>query len=180
MRAELEESKQKAMKELENAKREVEMQLDSQKSAYETEIQQLGSNLEEHKLALEEMNRKKKELELEKELLASEIETNNKLRRIEIEDSGISISPYKSNFLQELEEILNGTTADAETALTVKTSIDAMKTGGVSLHEIQLLVREATERCRDVGVNYVSVHLSFFAILLIKEIYIIDVLCTNT
>ncbi|XP_031778628.1 kinesin-like protein KIF14 isoform X4 [Nasonia vitripennis] len=154
LRAELEESKQKAMKELENAKREVEMQLDSQKSAYETEIQRLGSNLEEHKLALEEMNRKKKELELEKLLLASEIETNNKLRRLEIEDSGISVSPYKSNFLQELEEILNGTTADAETALTVKTSIDAMKTGGVSLHEIQLLVREATERCRDVGVNY--------------------------
>jgi kinesin family protein 14 len=156
LRAELEESKQKAMKELENAKREVEMQLHSQKSAYEDEIKQLGSNLEEQKSALEEMNRKKKELEREKELLASEIETNNKIRRLEIEDSEISISPYKSNFLQELEEILNETTADAQIALTVKTSIDAMKTGGVSLHEIQLLVREATERCREVGVNYVS------------------------
>ncbi|XP_011493839.1 PREDICTED: kinesin-like protein KIF14 [Ceratosolen solmsi marchali] len=154
LRAELEESKQKAMKELENAKREVEMQLDFQKSAYEDEIKQLGCSLEEQKSALEEMNRKKKELEREKELLASEIETNNKIRRLEIEDSEISISTYKSNFLQELEEILNETTADVQTALTVKTSIDAMKTGGVSLHEIQLLVREATGRCREVGVNY--------------------------
>lgn len=161
MRAELEESKQKAMKELENAKREVEMQLDSQKSAYECEIKQLGFNLAEQKVALEEVNRKKKELEREKELLVSEIETNNKIRRLEIEDSGISISPYKTNFLHELEEILNETTADAETALTVKTSMDAMKTGGVSLHEIQLLVREATERCRDVGVNYVSKSIFF-------------------
>ena len=145
------------MKELENAKREVEMQLDSQKSVYECEIKQLGSNLEQHKMALEEMNRKKKELEREKELLASEIETNNKIRRLEIEDSGINITPYKSNFLQELEELLNETTAGIETALSVKTSIDAMKTGGVSLHEIQLLVREATETCREVGVNYVSI-----------------------
>lgn len=156
LRAELEECKQKAIKELENAKREVEMQMDSQKSAYECEIKQLDSNLQKHKLALEEMNRKRKELEHEKELLASEIETNNKIRRLEIEDSGISISPYKTNFLQELEEILNEKTAEVETALSVKTSLDAMKTGGVSLHEIQLLVREATERCREVGVNYVG------------------------
>ncbi|KAJ8680905.1 hypothetical protein QAD02_016692 [Eretmocerus hayati] len=154
LRAELEESKRKAMKELENAKREVEIQLDSQKSAYESEIKKLGSNLEEHKKELEEMNRKKKQLEREKELLASEIETNNKIRKLEIEDAGVSLSPYKSNFLQELQEILNETTTDAETALTIKTSKDAMKTGGVSLHEIQLLVREATARCRDVGVNY--------------------------
>lgn len=161
------------MKELENAKREVEMQLDSQKSVYENEIKQLGFNLEEQKLALEEMNNKKKELEREKELLVSEIEVNNKIRRLEVEDSGICISPYKSNFLQELEDILNGTTADAETALTVKTSIEAMKTGGVSLHEIQMLVREATERCRDVGVNYVS-------IIIISILSIFDNLTLNS
>ncbi|XP_014214321.1 kinesin-like protein KIF14 isoform X3 [Copidosoma floridanum] len=154
LRVELEESKQKAKKELENAKREVEMQLELQKSAYECEIKQLGSNLEQQKLELEEANKKKKELEREKELLASEIETSNKIRRLEIEDSGINISPYKSNFIQELEGLLNETTADVETALSVKTSIDAMKIGGVSPHEIQLLVREATETCRDVGVNY--------------------------
>ncbi|XP_058804738.1 kinesin-like protein KIF14 isoform X2 [Phymastichus coffea] len=154
LRAELEESKRKAMKELENAKKEVEMQLDSQKSTYESKIKQLDYNLEKHKLALEETNRKKKELERENELLASEIETNNKIRSLEVEGSGINIAPYKSNFLKELEEILNETTADVETALSVQTSIEAMKVGGVSLHEIQLLVREATERCRDVGVNY--------------------------
>lgn len=145
------------MKELENAKKEVEMQMDSQKCTYESKIKQLDSNLEKQKLALEETNRKKKELERQNELLASEIETNNKIRKLEIDDSGINISPFKTNFLQELEEILNETTADVEMALSVKTSIEAMKVGGVSLHEIQLLVREATERCRDVGVNYVSV-----------------------
>uniref|UniRef100_A0ABD2W0C7 Kinesin motor domain-containing protein n=1 Tax=Trichogramma kaykai TaxID=54128 RepID=A0ABD2W0C7_9HYME len=154
LRAELEESKQKAMKELENAKREVEMQLDSQKLQYEKEIEKLGSNLEEQKQALEDLNRKKMELEREKDLLASEIETNNKIRRIEIEDSGIAITPYRTNFLQELEEILNGTTANVHTALSIKTSMEAMKTGGISLHEIQLLVREATQTCREVGVNY--------------------------
>lgn len=159
---ELEESKRKAMKELENAKQEVEMQLESQKSAYESEIKQLGSNLEQQKLALEEANKIKKELEREKELLAFEIEANNKIKKLEIDDSQLNVSPYKSNFIQELEELLNETTADAETALTVKTSIDAMKTGGVSLHEIQLLVREATERCRDVGVNYVSFFFFFY------------------
>lgn len=144
------------MKELENAKREVEMQLDSQKCAYESEIKKLGNNLEVQKRALDEMNTKKKELEHEKELLANEIEFHNKIRRREIEDTGRVVSPYKTNFLQEIEDILNVTTANAEAALSVKTSNEAMKTGGVSLHEIQLLVREATETCRDVGVNYVS------------------------
>ena len=156
LRAELEDSKQKAMKELENAKKEVELQLDSQKCAYESEIKKLGNNLEEQKKALEEVKRKKKELEQEKHLLAAEIEINNKIKSLEKGISEESICPYKTNFLQDLEDLLNETTADAEAALSVKTSLEAMKTGGVSLHEIQLLVREATERCREVGVNYVS------------------------
>ena len=165
LRAELEDSKQKAMKELENTRREVEKQLDSQKSAYENEIKQLGSNLEEHKLALEEVNRRKRELEREKELLASEVETSKKLRKMEDVDC-LNISRYESDFMQKLEEILNEKTADAETALSIKTSMDAMKTGGVSLHELQLLVREATERCRDVGVNYVSLLVICFLMII--------------
>ena len=154
------------MKELENAKKEVEMQLDSQKLAYESEIKKLGHNLEEQKQALEEVNKKKKELEKEKQLLANELE----LERFRSEECEKNISPYKTDFLEKLEEILNEKTADIETALTVKTSIDAMKTGGVSLHEIQLLVREATERCRDVGVNYVRKN-HFISISLAFSLY---------
>ncbi|XP_015184259.1 PREDICTED: kinesin-like protein KIF14 [Polistes dominula] len=154
LRAELEESKQKAIKELENAKREVELQLGSQKSTYEHKIEVLGSTLEEQKLALEEINRRKQELELEKEMLANEIEINNKIREIQQVESQSNVSPYKSNFLQDLECILNETTADFESALKMKCSADTIKAGGISLHEMQILVREATERCREVGINY--------------------------
>lgn len=155
LRAELEESKQKAIEELESAKQEVEMQLGSQKLSYERKIEILGSTVEEQKLALQQIHRKKKELELEKELLASEVETNNRLKRIQSEEKRVSIPPYQSTFLQELESILNEKTADAEFALKMKTSAGAIHDGGISLHEMQILVREATERCREVGINYV-------------------------
>ncbi|KAK2578701.1 hypothetical protein KPH14_011668 [Odynerus spinipes] len=154
LRAELEESKQKAIKELENAKLEVELQLGSQKSTYERKIEVLGSTLEEHKIALEEINRRKQELELEKEILTSEIETNNRIRKVQQVEAKTNVSPYKSNFLQELESILNETTADLESALKIQISRDTIKAGGISLHEMQVLVREATERCKEVGINY--------------------------
>ncbi|XP_076685162.1 kinesin family member nebbish isoform X2 [Andrena cerasifolii] len=154
LRAELEESKQKAIEELESAKQEVEMQLGSQKLSYERKIEILGSTVEEQKLALQQIHRKKKELELEKELLASEVETNNRLKQIQSEQKRVSVVPYQSTFLQELESILNEKTADAEFALKMKTSAGAILDGGISLHEMQILVREATERCREVGINY--------------------------
>ncbi|EFN88098.1 Kinesin-like protein KIF14 [Harpegnathos saltator] len=154
LRAELEESKQKAIKELENAKREVELQLGSQKSTYERKIEVLGSTLEEQKHALEQINRRKKELELEKELLVTEVETNNKIKKIQLEQSHAKLSPYKSNFLQELEKILNEKTADIEVALKMKLSKEAMNTGGISLHEMQIFVKEATQRCKEFGFDY--------------------------
>ncbi|XP_032677493.1 kinesin-like protein KIF14 isoform X2 [Odontomachus brunneus] len=155
LRAELEESKQKAIKELENAKREVELQLGSQKSTYERKIEVLGSTLEEQKHVLEQINKRKKELELEKELLVTEVETNNRIKKIQLEQSHhTKLSPYKSNFLQELENILNEKTADIESALKMKLSKDAMNAGGVSLHEMQILVKEATQRCKEVGFGF--------------------------
>ncbi|XP_076247461.1 kinesin family member nebbish [Calliopsis andreniformis] len=154
LRNELEESKQKAIKELENAKREVEVQLGSQKLSYERKIEVLGSTVEEQKLALTQINKRKKELELEKELLVNEVEINNRLRQIQLEQEGVTVVPYKSNFLQELESILNEKTADAEFALKMTASKEAINEGGISLHEMQILVREATERCREVGLNY--------------------------
>ncbi|XP_066582753.1 kinesin-like protein KIF14 isoform X3 [Prorops nasuta] len=154
LKGELEESKRKAIIELENAKREVEMQLGSQKSIYERKIEMLGSTLEEQKLALEEINRKKQELELEKEFLATELKANNKIRKIQLEETKITLSPYKSNFLQELESILNEKTADVEIALKTNITKDSIYAGGVSLHEMQMLVREATERCREFGLKY--------------------------
>lgn len=159
MRAELEESKQKAIKELENAKREIETQLNAQKCSYEQEIKALGTSLEQQKIALEKTNQQKRELEIEKDLLASEVERNNRMKEL-LDNSRIHVTPYKSNFLQELQSILAENTAEVESALRMKLSDEAIKAGGVSLHEMQLLVREATERCRDVGVNYVSIFYS--------------------
>ncbi|XP_031365434.1 kinesin-like protein KIF14 isoform X2 [Apis dorsata] len=154
LRAELEESKQKAIKELENAKREIEMQLGTQKLSYERKIEILDSTVQEQKLALEQIHQKKKELELEKELLANEIEANNRLKQIQFDQNKVNITPYKSNFLQELESILNERTANVEFALKMKASEEAISDGGISLHEMQILVREATERCKEVGINY--------------------------
>ncbi|XP_072754631.1 kinesin-like protein KIF14 isoform X1 [Anoplolepis gracilipes] len=154
LRAELEESKQKAIKELENAKREVELQLGLQKSTYEHKIEILGSTLEEQQHALEQINRRKKELELEKELLVTEVETNNKLKKIQLEESHVKFSPYKSNFWQELENILNEKTADIESALKTKLDQKAITAGGISLHEMHILVKEATQRCKEAGYNY--------------------------
>ncbi|XP_050463013.1 kinesin-like protein KIF14 isoform X1 [Cataglyphis hispanica] len=154
LRAELEESKQKAIKELENAKREVELQLGSQKSAYEHKIEILGSTVEEQKHALQQINQQKKELELEKQLLVTEMETNNKIKKIQMEQSHARLSPYKSNFLQELENILNERTADIENALKTKLDQKAITAGGISLHEMQILVKEASQRCKEAGFNY--------------------------
>ncbi|KAL6422349.1 hypothetical protein ACFW04_010595 [Cataglyphis niger] len=154
LRAELEESKQKAIKELENAKREVELQLGSQKSAYEHKIEILGSTVEEQKHTLQQINQQKKELELEKQLLVTEMETNNKIKKIQMEQSHVRLSPYKSNFLQELENILNERTADIENALKTKLDQKAITAGGISLHEMQILVKEATQRCKEAGFNY--------------------------
>ncbi|XP_033325976.2 kinesin family member nebbish [Megalopta genalis] len=154
LRAELEESKQKAIKELEYAKREVELQLGSQKQSYERKIEMLDSTVEEQKLALQQIHKKKKELELEKELLANEVEISNRLKLIQSEQKKVTVAPYKSNFLEELENILSEKTADAEYALKMTASTEAINGGGITLHEMQLLVREATERCKEVGLNY--------------------------
>ncbi|XP_076281129.1 kinesin family member nebbish isoform X2 [Lasioglossum baleicum] len=154
LRAELEESKQKAIKELENAKHEVEMQLGSQKQSYERKIEMLGSTVEEQKQALEQIHQKKKELELEKEKLVNEVEISNRLKQMQCEQKKVTVSPYQSNFLEELENILSEQAADAEYALKMKASTDAIHDGGITLHEMQLFVREATERCKEVGLNY--------------------------
>lgn len=152
----MEESKQKAIKELEDAKREVELQLCSQKSNYENKIQYLSSTVEKQKEALEKINRRKEELELEKELLATEVETNNKIKKLELEENKAMLSPYKSNFLEELVKILNDTTANAENVLKTKISVGPITAGGIRLHEMQVLVKEATQRCKEGGFNYVS------------------------
>ena len=133
------------------------MQLGSQKLSYERKIEILGSTVQEQKVALEQIHQRKKELELEKELLENEVEANNRLKQIQLNQKRVNVTPYKSNFLQELESILNERTADAEFALKMKASVEAITDGGNSLHETQILVREATERCKEVGINYVSI-----------------------
>lgn len=157
---ELEESKQKAIKELEIAKKEVEMQMGSQKCNYEREIKLLGTTLQEHKEALDVINKRKRELEIEKEVLSYQIQENNRKKNNVPNNDNVHVSPYKTNFLLELEKLLNETTADVESVLSsVASSKEAITSGGMSLHEMQLLVREAAERCRDIGLNYVSLNL---------------------
>ncbi|KAL0121742.1 hypothetical protein PUN28_006901 [Cardiocondyla obscurior] len=152
LRAELEESKQKAIRELENAKREVEFQLGSQKSKYEQKIQFLDTTVKEQQHTLKQIDHRKKELELEKELLSKEVEMNNKIKKMQLEQSHARLTPYKSNFLQELESILNEKAADIENAL--KTNGEMITAGGISLHEMQILVKEATQRCKEAGCDY--------------------------
>ncbi|XP_011882553.1 PREDICTED: kinesin-like protein KIF14 isoform X2 [Vollenhovia emeryi] len=154
LRAELEESKQKAIKELESAKREVELQLGSQKSQYEQKIKFLDITLKEQQHTLEQIDHRKKELELEKELLCKEVEANNKIKKMQLEQSHAKLTPYKTNFLQELESILNEKAADIENALKMKLNGDTITAGGVSLHEMQILVKEATQRCKEAGYDF--------------------------
>ncbi|XP_011304411.1 kinesin-like protein KIF14 [Fopius arisanus] len=141
LRKELEESKQKAIKELENAKREIELQLGSQKLNYEMEIKSLGSTLEQQKKALVEVTRMKRELEIEKEMLTREIERNSSEKM----PDASRVSPYRSNFLDELEKVLTETSHHPQEHDT---------RDRITLHEMQLLVREAKERSRDIGLNY--------------------------
>ncbi|XP_024876232.1 kinesin-like protein KIF14 [Temnothorax curvispinosus] len=154
LRAELEESKQKAIKELENAKREVELQLGSQKSKYEQKIKFLDTTLKEQQHTLEQIDHRKKELELERELLSKEVEINNKIKKMQLEQSHARLTPYKSNFLQELESILNEKAADIENALKTKLNGETITAGGISLHEMQILVKEATQRCKEAGFDF--------------------------
>lgn len=112
--------------------------------------------MKEQQHTLEQINHRKKELELEKELLCKEVETNNKIKKMELEKSHAKLTPYRSNFLQELESILNEKAADIENALKMKINGETIIAGGVGLHEMQILVKEATQRCKEAGYDYVS------------------------
>jgi kinesin family protein 14 len=97
------------------------------------------------------------------------VETNNKIKKIQLEQNHERLSPYKSNFLQELESILNEKTADIESALKTNLDKEAITVGGISLHEMQILVKEATQRCKEARFNYVS----YFVIIIYKLLCIV-------
>lgn len=132
------------------------MQLGSQKSKYEQKIKFLDTTLKEQQHTLEQIDHRKKELELERELLSKEVEINNKIKKMQLEQSHTKLTPYKTNFLQELESILNEKAADIENALKTKLNGEAITAGGISLHEMQILVKEATQRCKEAGYDFVS------------------------
>lgn len=143
------------------------MQLGSQKSKYEQKIKFLDTTLKEQQHTLEQINHRKKELELEKELLSKEVEINNKIKKMELEQSHARLTPYRSNFLQELESILNEKAADIENALKTKLNGESITAGGVSLHEMQILVKEATQRCKEAEYDFVS----YFVTIIYKNCY---------
>ncbi|GLH01289.1 Kinesin-like protein unc-104 [Gryllus bimaculatus] len=151
LEAELEEAKRNALKELEETRKEAEMQLGSQRFQFEQQLQQLGTTLEMHKDALSEISRKKEELEIEKHILEAEVESH-KLRRAStvLEDSFV-IAPYKTNFLQEVEDILNGTLCETETVLRSNPN-EVSKV--INLHDMQVMIQEAKQLSKELGIPY--------------------------
>lgn len=104
LRAELEASKQRAIRELEDAKAEVENMLGAQRFDYESQISEMISVVEMQTNALVEERKLKNVLEVERNVLQARMENQEHRKAIanEEEESASRISPYKSTFLQVL------------------------------------------------------------------------------
>lgn len=159
LKAELEEAKFKAMRELEEAKREAETRLMSQRSDYEKQLQQLGQTLELHRDAL--LNERKEKQQLEVQKTALEAEMNRQLNCAKPSSPPpVESTPHRSRFIEELEALLNSSihALENDTACTSPgTSIsfnERYPYSSTSLHEMQVQVREASQRCRELGIPY--------------------------
>ena len=159
LKGELEDAKYKAMRELEEAKREAESRLMSQRSDYEKQLQQLGQTLEQHKDALFNERREKQQLEVQK--CALEAEVNRQLRGTRpTSPVPVEVTPHRSKFIEELEALLNSSMHALEndtTSTSPRTSTsfnERYPYSSTSLHEMQMQVREASERCKELGIPY--------------------------
>ncbi|PSN43439.1 hypothetical protein C0J52_02647 [Blattella germanica] len=141
LQKELNEAKKKAMQDLEDAKVEAERQMGAQRLNYEMQLQQLEEMLEQHKLALAEVQRKKEHLEIQQHVLEAEF-LKRMDRRSEIEETTV-VPVYNSNFLQDLEAALNETV-----------TLNVEGTHSTSLHQLSMGVEEANELCKQFGIAY--------------------------
>ncbi|XP_034236612.1 kinesin-like protein KIF14 isoform X3 [Thrips palmi] len=159
LKAELEDAKYKAMKELEEAKREAEARLMIQRSDYEKQLQQLGQTLEQHKDAL--FNERKEKHQLEVQKTALEAEMNRQLSSTRpASPPAVEVTLHRSRFIEELEALLNTSMNALENdtnCTSPGTSMsfnDRYPYSSTSLHEMQMQVREASQRCKELGIPY--------------------------
>ncbi|KAK6618956.1 hypothetical protein RUM44_003337 [Polyplax serrata] len=144
LRAELEESKQMAISKLEA---EMESMLGAQKFDYERQINEMLSIVEMQTNALAEERKQKHFLQMERNVLQERVNNHDSCRKNMNDGQRIAkkCSPYKSTFLQDLKVILEDTTLDF---------VSDENSEAISLHEMQVLVKEATQRCREYDINY--------------------------
>lgn len=102
LRAELEASKKKAIREVEDAKAEVESMLGEQKCNYEKQINEMISVVQMQTNALAEERKLKNVLEVERNVLQARVVNQEHCRAIsnQEEESAVRISPYRSTFLK--------------------------------------------------------------------------------
>ncbi|KAK3927471.1 Kinesin-like protein KIF14 [Frankliniella fusca] len=159
LKAELEEAKSKAMKELEEAKREAEARLMIQRSDYEKQLHQLGQTLEQHRDALFNERKEKQQLEVQKTAL--EAEMNRQLNSvISSSPPPIEVAPHRSRFIEDLEALLNSSMHALENDTMCTSPGTSMSFNerypysSTSLHEMQMQVREASQRCKELGIPF--------------------------
>ncbi|XP_068083317.1 kinesin-like protein KIF14 isoform X2 [Anabrus simplex] len=153
LREELEEAAKRALKELEQTREEAEKQLGTQRLLYEQQLKHLGSALDQQKDELNEIQKKKEELELQKQVLEAEVESHKTWRNCgQFHDSSFNISPYQSNFLKEIEDALNETICETENIL--RTSPMTPECCSIGLHDMKVMVQEANQRCKELCIDY--------------------------
>ncbi|XP_046398393.1 kinesin-like protein KIF14 [Ischnura elegans] len=156
---ELEEAKLNAVKELQRANEEAEDKLHQQRLAFEKQISNLGHTLVQQKEMLERVEKAKGELEHQKTALEAELQRGLERKKALADKAATTpdISPYTSNFLQNLQDVLNCTEVADDEMINSSfrvTEEESRKEEGVSLHEMQLMVKEASGLCRDHNLAY--------------------------
>ncbi|XP_071440096.1 kinesin-like protein KIF14 [Hetaerina americana] len=151
LKRELEKAKQNAVKELQRANEEAEGKLKEQRLAFEKQINTLGHTLAQQEELLECVARAKGELEHQKAALEAELQRGREKKMAAAEKAlSTSISPYTSNFFQDLEDVLNHMEILQEEADAISVEGEA----SASLHEMQFMVKEANGLCRSHNLTY--------------------------
>ncbi|XP_059471774.1 kinesin-like protein KIF14 [Neocloeon triangulifer] len=118
--------------ELTSAKQKALMELEAKKA----ELEKLGASKDAAEAELELMRADQQKLAA---ALRAEIEAEKRRMELAMAPLDISIAPsYDSNFIQELKSLEQASTAPS----------------GIGLHEMHCLVKEATQRCKQLGLPY--------------------------
>jgi kinesin family protein 14 len=148
--AEMDEVKRQAIQQIEEAKKEAEREMGFQQMNYEQQLKQMGITLEEQRCALADVQSKKDELERKKKMLETVVQKRNTLQETAID---FIVTPYNSNFLQEVEAALNETVLESGSTLKQGTRL-CNSCGCIGLHELTVAVQEANQHCKELGINF--------------------------